>query len=144
VAHAGRRPFRDPHQAFSRCGPLETRVLEALWASGGEVSGRDVHAAFPALAYTTVMTTLDRLHRKALLARRQDGRACLYRPLHSREQLTARVAADALAELAGRSGGERAAPLLSSFVDAVGERDRALLDELERLVRARRRGARRR
>lgn len=116
-------------------------MLDAVWSLRREVSGRDVHEAFPALAYTTLTTTLDRLHHKGLLSRRKDGRAFRYRARYSRDELSARRAADALGDLLAESGEPRAvAPLLSSFVDAVGARDRALLDELERLVRERRRG----
>jgi predicted transcriptional regulator len=95
---------------------------------------------FPELAYTTLTTTLDRLHRKGLLRRHKDGRAFQYSARYSRDELSARRAADALGDLLAGSGEGRAvAPLLSSFV-AVTARDRELLDELERLVRDRRRG----
>ena len=115
-------------------------MLDVVWSLRREVSGRDIHQAFPALAYTTLTTTLDRLHRKGLLSRHKAGRAFLYRARYSRDELSARRAADALGDLLAGSTKRRAvAPLLSSFVDAVGARDRALLDELERLVRERRR-----
>lgn len=120
-------------------GPLEERVLELLWR-GGERSVRDVRDELGgALAYTTVMTTLDRLHKKGLLARRRSGRAFLYAPRESREAVAASALRRALARLLPSAP---ARPLLASFVDAVGEHDRALLAELEQLVRAKERAMR--
>jgi len=113
-------------------GPLEERVLELLWRSG-ERSVRDVREALgDELAYTTVMTTLDRLYKKGLLARRRRGRAFLYASRTSREALATGTLRGWLARLLRRAP---ARPLLASFVDSVGEHDRALLAELERLVR---------
>lgn len=56
-------------------GPLEKRVLELLWGYGRAVTVRHVQLKFPNLAYTTLMTTLDRLYRKGVLLRRRHGRA---------------------------------------------------------------------
>lgn len=112
-------------------------MLEQVWRSGREISVRDVAAALPRpLAYTTVMTTLDRLHRKGLLVRRKEGRAFLYAPRTTRGPFTAGFLRRWLDRLAGR-GAVR--PLLVSLVDAVGEHDAALLPELQRLVRDRQR-----
>lgn len=113
-------------------GPLEERVLDLLWR-GGERSVREVRAGLGSeLAYTTVMTTLDRLCKKGLLERRREGRGFLYSARESRESLAASALRRALARLLPRAP---ARPLLASFVDAVSEHDRALLPELERLVR---------
>jgi predicted transcriptional regulator len=118
-------------------GPLEIRVLEALWAHDGLASVRDLQPSFPAVAYTTLMTTLDRLFRKGVLARSKSGRAYHYRPHWTRTELQSQLAESVLATLLpGESAAVR--PLLSMFVDAVGHKDRALLDELEQLVRVRR------
>jgi predicted transcriptional regulator len=114
-------------------GPLEERVLDLLWRERGERSVRDVRDGLGgSLAYTTVMTTLDRLYKKGLLERRRSGRAYTYSPRTSREALAARRLRRWLARLLP---GGAARPLLASFVDAVGEHDRALLPELERIVR---------
>ena len=118
-------------------GPLEARVLDALWGRTGEARVRDLLPAFPGVAYTTVMTTLDRLFRKGMLERRKTGRAFAYRPRLTREALRSQLAGSAIATLLpGEADAVR--PILSMFVDAVGERDRALLDELESLIRSRR------
>ncbi len=118
-------------------GPLEWRVLEALWSRESAASVRDLRPAFSEIAYTTLMTTLDRLHRKGVLTRIKQGRAFFYTPALSRVDFEAEQAAHVL-RAALENGGATLAPLLSCFVDAVGDRDRALLDELEALVRARR------
>src|SRR5438477_7558476 len=59
-------------------GPLEWRVLEALWERNDPGSVRDLQPAFAEIAYTTLMTTLDRLHRKGVLDRIKRGRAFFY------------------------------------------------------------------
>lgn len=118
-------------------GPLELRVLEALWARGGPGCVRDLQPQFPGVAYTTLMTTLDRLFRKGTLTREKTGRAFYYRPKASEQQLLSELAGSTFATLLpGDAASVR--PIMSMFVDTVSERDRALLDELEELVRARR------
>src|SRR5512138_941390 len=74
------RGFRSPREiAGFGLGKLEREVLEEVWRFDGEVSVRDVYRAFDErVAYTTLMTTLDRLFKKNLLNRRKDGRAFLY------------------------------------------------------------------
>jgi predicted transcriptional regulator len=116
-------------------GPLEWRVLEALWSRGAPASVRDLQPAFPEIAYTTLMTTLDRLHRKTVLARTKQGRAFLYQPQLTRAEFESARAADAFRVAIDGGGGSLA---LSYLVEAVTEHDRRLLDELEALVRARR------
>ena len=120
----------------SMFGTLELRVLEALWALDREACVRDVLDAFPSAAYTTVMTTMERLHRKGVLDRRKDGRAFLYRPFDSREEMESGLVARALGSMLRA---ESAEPLLSCLVDEVSRHDERLLDELERLVREKRR-----
>jgi predicted transcriptional regulator len=126
----------DP-QAQRRLGPLEWRVLEALWARSDAASVRDLQPAFSEIAYTTLMTTLDRLHRKNVLLRTKQGRAFFYQPKLSRSEFDSARAADAL-RVALSADGSQLTPLLSFFVQAVGDKDDDLLDELEGLVRARR------
>jgi predicted transcriptional regulator len=82
------------------------------------------------------MTTLDRLHKKGLLARRKSGRAFVYTPHLGREEFERTMASELIGGLLKGDDGVR--PILSSIVEAVGERDRAALDELERLVREKR------
>ena len=118
-------------------GPLEIRVLEALWARGTAACVRDIQPEFPGVAYTTLMTTLDRLFRKGTLRREKSGRAFYYLTKTSREQLISELAGSTFATLLP---GDNAAvgPIMSMFVDTIGDRDERLLDELEALVRQRR------
>jgi predicted transcriptional regulator len=118
-------------------GPLEIRVLEALWSRPTPACVRDLQPQFPGVAYTTLMTTLDRLFRKGTLTRQKSGRAFFYRPKASQQELISELAGSTFATmLPGDAAAVR--PILSMFVDTVGDRDHALLDELEKLVRARR------
>ena len=129
-------PRQRPSGLASVFGALELRVLEALWRRGIEASVRDIVEQFPHAAYTTVMTTMERLHRKGVLVRRKDGRAYLYTPAQSREQLESTFVATAIEPLLN---GASARPILSCFVEEVSRHDERLLDELERLVQLKRR-----
>jgi len=129
--------FRHPAASASRLGPLEWRVLESLWARSSAASVRDLQPDFQEIAYTTLMTTLDRLFRKGVLDRTKEGRAFFYVPRLTRQQFESGRAVDAL-RVALEGNTAELSPLLSFFVQAVGDRDRELLGELEALVRARR------
>jgi predicted transcriptional regulator len=129
--------FMSSPSIADRFGPLEWRVLEALWDRDASASVRDLQPGFPETAYTTLMTTLDRLHRKGVLDRVKQGRAFYYQPRLTRPQFESARAADAL-KVVFEGEGSALRPLMSFFVEAVGDRDDELLDELESLVRARR------
>jgi predicted transcriptional regulator len=118
-------------------GPLELRVLESLWACAAPAAVRDLQPAFPGVAYTTLMTTLDRLFRKGVLDRQKHGRAFAYQPRLSRSDLQSHLATSVLTSLLPARACD-ARPFLSFLVEAVADRDGSLLDELESLVRARR------
>ena len=69
-------------------GPLEADVVRAAWAIGEPVSvrqllGRVNEGRSPQLAYTTVMTVMNRLAEKGILRRRKQGRGYLYEPVAS-------------------------------------------------------------
>lgn len=130
-------PPRDPSDPLERVfGALELRVLDALWTRTDAATVRDLEPAFAGVAYTTLMTTLDRLHRKGVLLREKSGRAFLYRPRLSRDELLSSVAGDALAAILGsRAAGLR--PMVSFFVDAVRREDKDVLDALDALIRDR-------
>jgi predicted transcriptional regulator len=125
---------RKPSGLASLFGALELRVLDVLWERRDEATVRDVLPHFPNAAYTTVMTTMERLHRKGALERRKAGRAFLYRSAQSREELESRVIVRALESLLDGN----AEPVLSCLVEEVSRHDEKLLDELERLVREKR------
>jgi len=124
-------------QLESTFGPLEIRVLEALWEREAPACVRDLQPQFPGVAYTTLMTTLDRLFRKGALLRVKSGRAFFYRPKSTQQEMISELAGSTFATLLPNDAAF-ARPILSMFVDTVGERDHALLDELEKLVKARR------
>ena len=133
------RGFRRPREiACFALGKLERQVLEETWRLG-EVSVRDVHRAFEQrIAYTTLMTTLDRLYKKNLLDRRKDGRAFYYWASVSQEDLDRVIKEDVVDGLLGH-GADGVQPVLACIVDTISERDRELLDELDRLVQEKKR-----
>jgi predicted transcriptional regulator len=112
--------------------------MEHLWAtesqSPGGVTVREVHDAIGidrGLAYTTLMTVLDRMAKKDLVNRERDGRAWRYTPAASRDALTSQTLHHALGEL---SGGERRSALLHFLDESTPEEIdelRAALAELE-------------
>ena len=119
-------------------GHLETQVMEMLWERGESSVHDIVHILDRPLAYTTVMTTLDRLYKKGLLNRRKSERAFHYSPRYTRDEWEHKRAGEFVAGFL--NGRERKPELLiSCLVDAVGSHDHALLDELEKKIRERRR-----
>lgn len=133
------RSWRHPHDPLrAALGNLEREVMEVVWRAG-EGTVRDVQSALtrPA-AYTTVMTTLDRLFKKGFVTRTRSGRAFLYRAVRTREQTEAALAQGVMS---GLVSGPSAMPILSNLVDAVGSQDGGgdLLDALEEMVREKRR-----
>jgi predicted transcriptional regulator len=121
-------------------GELEAAVMDRLWSWDRPTSVREVLADLRDqrdLAYTTVMTVMDNLHRKGLLARERDGRAYRYRPTGSREEYTAALMEQALA-----TGGDRTAALLS-FVQRMEPAEIAVLRQALDSAGRRRTGRRR-
>jgi predicted transcriptional regulator len=116
---------------------LEYDILAKLWELGvGSV--RELHEQLgerDGLVYTTTAKVVDRLREKGLIQRQPRGRAFIYRPRVAREEVESARARKAVSRLFG------AAPhaAVAALVDAVDEVDPKLLDELERLVIARRR-----
>ena len=133
--------FRRPREVVCQTlGKLERETLEEVWRRG-EASVGEVHAAFgERVAYTTLMTTLDRLYKKGLVSRAKSGRAFLYSPRVTREEFERFVAQDIIDGLLDGGGAE---PLLACIVETVTERDREMLDTLYRLVQEKRRELRR-
>jgi len=112
--------------------------MDILWARGESAVRDVVHALGRPLAYTTVMTTLDRLYKKRLLERRKCDRAFLYAPRLTRSAWEHKRAGNFIAGfLASPEPGRDL--LISCLVEAVGQHDEKLLDELEKKIQARRR-----
>lgn len=135
MMHFGRsRTATEPSVGLGR---LELSVMEIVW-SRGESSVRDVVACLTRpLAYTTVMTTLDRLYKKGLLDRYKSERAFRYSPRCSRDDWERKRADSLLAGFLCRPEPSRDL-LISCLVEAVGQYDEALLDDLEKKIRAKR------
>src|SRR5215469_984852 len=113
-------------------GDLEAVVMSRLWDHDGTVTVRDVFDELRqerAIAYTTVMSTMDNLHRKGWLARVKDGKAYRYSAVASREEYSARLMREAMAE-----AGDTEA-VLSHFVAQMdGEQSQVLGTVLRKLA----------
>ena len=107
-------------------GELEAVIMDRLWQSGRPVLVRevldDLRKDRP-LAYTTVMTVMENLHRKGWLRRERDGRAWRYEPTRSRSAYTVELMSDAL----GTSTDRRTA--LAHFVLQMSPHDAELLQQ---------------
>ena len=80
-------------------GELEAVIMDVLWRWNRLATVRDVVEHLRAhreIAYTTVMTVMDNLHRKRWLRRERDGRAYRYEPTASREEYSAGLMRQAL------------------------------------------------
>ena len=110
--------------------------MEVLWARCGSeaddsagLTGREVLAALTGrdLAYTTIMTVLDRLAGKQLVQRQRDGQAWRYRPAAPREAYVAQLMLEAL-DLAGADGSDRdRSAALVRFAQSVSGEEAELL-----------------
>lgn len=116
-------------------GELEAAVMNVLWDAVEPIKVRDVLDQLDTgrqLAYTTVMTVLDNLHRKRWVARERHGRAYLYVAAFSREEASARALRDVL----DSSGDPHA--VLMQFVASVSDEETDLLRDALRRKRIRR------
>ncbi|MBC2644141.1 MULTISPECIES: BlaI/MecI/CopY family transcriptional regulator [Rhodococcus] len=122
-------------------GELERAVMDHLWSTSEPQTVRQVHEALAArreLAYTTVMTVLQRLAKKHLVIQQRDDRAHRYLPVHQREELVASLMVDALQQ-ADKSGSRAAA--LVHFVGQVGADEADALREALAALEAKERSA---
>ena len=109
---------------MKQLGQLEAAVMKRLWDSERAVSVREVLEDLQPerpLAYTTVMTVLDNLHGKALVTREKHGRAWVYSAAVSRDEHTAELLDQVLAQTS-----DRGAALLQ-FLGHLSDDDRARL-----------------
>ena len=115
-------------------GELEQAVMEQIWALDRPSTVRevlDLMAPRRPLAYTTVMTIMDRLHRKGLLSRTREGKAYRYQPTADRDAYVAELMAAVLLSTDGGPGA------LIHFAERLSPEDASVLKDA--LVRARRR-----
>jgi predicted transcriptional regulator len=116
-------------------GALEQDIMEVMWR-GGAASVREVARQLSRKrAYTTVMTTLDRLHTKGLVVRVKEGNAFVYRAALSRDEFHRRIVEETVSDLLATSAGA----VLAGFVDAAAAVDEENLARLQRLIAERRR-----
>lgn len=113
---------------MARLGELEREVMERLWQTSAPMTVREVAeqlATDKPLAYTTVMTVLDRLAKKGVARRIRDGRAYRYEPTASRDQLVA----DLMREALDGAGADGRTAALVRFVDQATPEEAAALRE---------------
>lgn len=118
-------------------GELEAVIMDRVWEHGEPVTVRalfDELSTERTIAYTTVMSTMDNLHRKGWLDRIRDGKAYRYTATASREQYSARLMREALAD-----GGD-AEVVLSHFLAQIGSGESDALRSVLRKLRGRRSG----
>jgi BlaI family transcriptional regulator, penicillinase repressor len=124
------------HRRLRPFGELEAVIMDRLWTDGRPMLVRDVVDGLQLqrpLAYTTVMTVMDNLHRKGWLTRQRDGRAWRYEPAVSRGSYTAQLMNDVLATSTDRAGA------LTRFVEEIEPDDvAALADAVARAMDERR------
>ena len=116
-------------------GDLEAVIMHRVWDHDGPVTVRELLGELQAgrdIAYTTVMTTMDNLHRKGWLARVKEGKAYRYTATASREEYSARLMREALDD-----GGDTRL-VLSHFVDQIGGADAEALRAVVRRLADRR------
>jgi predicted transcriptional regulator len=131
------RFFRSTQPSLTQLGPLEQRLLHEIWARGNATVRELIDGGHLEIAYTTVMTTLDRLYKKQFLDRSAEGRAFRYTARVTQQELQRAAAGHVIQQLLNSSS---AASLpLSYLVEAVTEHDIELLDELQKLVESKRR-----
>ena len=120
-------PPSDRGSARRPPGMLEDEVLAVLWATGRPMTPGDVQAELDnGLAYTTVMSTLSRMHRKGLLTREPTGKGYAYTPTIDEASHTAQAMTDLLSRRSDRAG------VLARFVSSLRPEDEELLQRLLR------------
>jgi predicted transcriptional regulator len=115
-------------------GDLEAVVMDRAWAHDAPVTVREVFdelAANRDIAYTTVMSTMDNLHRKGWLSREREGKAYRYWPTMTREELSAKLMRDAF-----HSGGD-VDLVLNHFLEQMNAEESAKLRAALRKARPR-------
>jgi predicted transcriptional regulator len=118
-------------------GDLEAVLMHLVWDHGSPVTVRELFdelARERVIAYTTVMSTMDNLHRKGWLARTKEGKAYRYTATASREEYSARLMREALDD-----GGNTEA-VLSHFVAQMGGAESEVLRAVVRRLSGRRPG----
>ncbi len=117
-------------------GPLEEKILRELCSRGSATVRELISDGTLKLAYTTVMTTMDRLYKKGLLDRAGEGKAYRYSPRYSLGEIQRLATLESLRVGIGLA--DSSSLLLSNLVDTLSQHDVRLLEELEHLVERKR------
>jgi predicted transcriptional regulator len=130
---ASESPARDHTILTVILGPLETQAMEVLWTRG-KCRVRDVMEALDRdLAYTTVMTTLNRLFHKKFVSRCKSARAFLYYPRVTCQEWKDAVARDLVGKL--KAGPKISRELLvECLIEAVCNEDASVLEDIARMA----------
>ncbi len=124
-------------KGWKKClGELEAEIMRVMWRKE-ELSVQDVlNELSPQkpLAYTTVMTVMDRLSKKGLLLRKRSGKKYIYQAALSEAELEEKLFHSLYSSLF-KDWGEHA---LAHFVESISQEDIKALDELERLIEEKR------
>ena len=130
--------FRPAREGLAKVlGELEAEIMEFVWSQPHAVSARTVEEEIGAargIQYITLVTVLNNLWRKKLLARKRDGRAFLYTPRGSREDFIRRISREIVQGMVSLDR-ELA---FSSFVDALADNAPDMLERLKEQLAARR------
>jgi predicted transcriptional regulator len=113
-------------------GDLEAVIMQLVWDHHEPVTVRELLGELRqdrVIAYTTVMSTMDNLHRKGWLARAKDGKAYRYTATASREEYSARLMQEALAD-----GGDTELVLRHFVAQMDGAESEALRAVIQRLA----------
>jgi predicted transcriptional regulator len=129
------RGLPHPDASDRTLGEREREVLGILWKYGSSTVQQVASRLSVSLAYTTVMTTLDRLFKKGVARREKHDRAFLYSAALTEEEMESKRASDLVQHFLENSS-NRHNLLLSHFVDAVHRYDTRLLTQLEEEIRS--------
>jgi len=117
-------------------GELEKLVLQHIW-NAGEVDVKQVYAHFKKIrggTSNTIQSTLDRLFKKGLLRREKQGHAFIYKAAIDRNAFIGQLISDITSDFSSTNE----SPLLAAFTSLSTDLDSDQLDELERLIEAKR------
>lgn len=115
-------------------GPLEAKIMTVLWDAPDELTIKEVQQALNRdreMSFNTVMTVMNRLVDKGVLAKKSVSKSYRYRPVMSREEFLEAQSKELTFELVQEFGSRAVAHM----VDALEQVDPELLDQLERQLK---------
>lgn len=122
-------------------GSLEARIMASLWdAEAEELSIKEVQQRLEKaklINFNTVMTVMNRLVEKGILAKRLLGRQSLYRPIQSKQDFIKEQSKKLTENLLEEFGGV----VINHMIDSLTEVDQALLDRLEHKIQQIKKGS---